>query len=230
MTSPLRQFAIALLFAALLHGCAAAPTAELAAARRALSQADAVNADEWAAPTYNEATSALTLAEQAMESGNYRRAAQLLPQVQQLAALAEQEARLASLTPPSVAPSPPFNDTSPTSTDNSPEQRDAADAPPREKAPPLPTGYTVSGKETLWEIAARKEIYADPFLWPLIYRANRDQITDPRIIHSGQRLAIPRNTPREELLEVRNAARKSELFPLDALQRAAANNGRSPLP
>jgi nucleoid-associated protein YgaU len=49
----------------------------------------------------------------------------------------------------------------------------------REHAP-APTSYTVRRGETLPQIAARNEIYNDASLWPLIYRANRDQIRDPK--------------------------------------------------
>jgi nucleoid-associated protein YgaU len=31
----------------------------------------------------------------------------------------------------------------------------------------------------------------DPTLWPLLYRANRDQIKDPSLLYPGQRLTIP---------------------------------------
>lgn len=54
------------------------------------------------------------------------------------------------------------------------------------------TSYTVRRGETLPQIAARAEIYNDASLWPLIYRANRDQIRDPKRLWPGQILTIPR--------------------------------------
>jgi len=49
--------------------------------------------------------------------------------------------------------------------------------------------YVVKRGQTLSLIAS--DVLGDPELWPAIYRANRDQIKDPTILHVGQRLAIP---------------------------------------
>jgi len=49
--------------------------------------------------------------------------------------------------------------------------------------------YVVERGQTLSAIA--HDVLGDPALWPAIYRANRDQIKDPTILHVGQRLAIP---------------------------------------
>lgn len=49
--------------------------------------------------------------------------------------------------------------------------------------------HVVRPGESLWQIAAAS--IGDASLWPAIYRANRDQIVDPHILHPGQRLAIP---------------------------------------
>ncbi|MFQ5514312.1 MAG: LysM peptidoglycan-binding domain-containing protein [Myxococcota bacterium] len=51
--------------------------------------------------------------------------------------------------------------------------------------------HVVRRGETLWSIAAQGDIYADPYLWPVIYRFNRDQIQDPALIYPRQRLQIP---------------------------------------
>lgn len=71
-----------------------------------------------------------------------------------------------------------------------------------------PTMYTVRRGETLPQIAARPELYNDVALWPLIYRANRDQIRDPYQLWPGQSLKIPRNFSREEALEARRQAHR----------------------
>ncbi|MDK9718691.1 MAG: LysM peptidoglycan-binding domain-containing protein [Trichlorobacter sp.] len=70
------------------------------------------------------------------------------------------------------------------------------------------TSYTVRRGETLPQIAARPELYNDMALWPLIYRANRDQIRDPYQLWPGQTLKIPRNFSREEALEARRQAHR----------------------
>ncbi len=57
--------------------------------------------------------------------------------------------------------------------------------------------YTVGtwerDRDCLWNIAARRNIYNDPWKWKRIYRANEDKITDPDLIYPGQRLIIPRD-------------------------------------
>lgn len=82
---------------------------------------------------------------------------------------------------------------------------------PLQKEKPLPSYYTVKRGETLPQIASRADIYDDPYLWPLIYRANRDQIRDPRRIWPGQYLKIPRNSSRDEMAEARRFAQEKQM-------------------
>ncbi len=80
---------------------------------------------------------------------------------------------------------------------------------PKDTPALLPTTYTVRRGETLPQISARIEVYNDSTLWPLIYRANRDQIRDPKRLWPGQVFAIPRNFSREEALEARRYSNKN---------------------
>jgi len=57
--------------------------------------------------------------------------------------------------------------------------------------------HKVKKGECLWEIA--EAIYGDPFQWPLIFRANRDKIRNPDLIHPQQQLKIPRDVTQEEI-------------------------------
>ena len=57
---------------------------------------------------------------------------------------------------------------------------------------PYPTNHIVIKGETLWWIAEYKQIYNDPFQWPLIYKANRSKIKDPDLIFPDQNFTIPR--------------------------------------
>jgi len=75
--------------------------------------------------------------------------------------------------------------------------------PPKEISTPQPLSYTVRRGETLPQIAARNEIYNDASLWPLIYRANRDQIRDPKQLWPGQVLVIPRHFTRDAAMEAK---------------------------
>ncbi|MGC9323434.1 MAG: LysM peptidoglycan-binding domain-containing protein [Desulfomonilia bacterium] len=80
------------------------------------------------------------------------------------------------------------------------------------------TIYVVKKGDTLPSIAARHDIYNDSFMWPLIYKANRDQIKDPKIIYVGQDLKIPREITIEEIIEARReaGAPEPEKIPKDA--------------
>ena len=79
----------------------------------------------------------------------------------------------------------------------------------KEFLPSLPTSYTVRRGETLPQISARTEIYNDSTLWPIIYRANRDQIRDPKRLWPGQVFVIPRNFSRDEAVGARRYSNKN---------------------
>ncbi|MEA3544678.1 MAG: DUF4398 domain-containing protein [Thermodesulfobacteriota bacterium] len=78
--------------------------------------------------------------------------------------------------------------------------------------PKLVDHVVVRAGENLATIAARAEVYKDALLWPLIYKANRDQIKDPKEIFSGQTLMVPRDKSRAEAEAARQEARELNLF------------------
>ncbi len=51
--------------------------------------------------------------------------------------------------------------------------------------------YEVMRGDNLWNISKKDAIYGNPYMWPRIYRANRDQIKDPDMIYPKQSLAVP---------------------------------------
>jgi nucleoid-associated protein YgaU len=53
--------------------------------------------------------------------------------------------------------------------------------------------YEVTSGDNLWSISGKGDIYANPYQWPLIYKANRDKIKDADLIYSGQILDIDRD-------------------------------------
>ena len=53
-------------------------------------------------------------------------------------------------------------------------------------------GYLVVSGDNLWNIAGQDTIYSNPFMWPLIYKANSGQIKDADLIHPGQYFYIPK--------------------------------------
>jgi len=56
--------------------------------------------------------------------------------------------------------------------------------------------HIVKKGDTLWDISGW--YYNDPFLWPVIYRANQDSIADPHWIYPGEVFVIP-GIPTEEV-------------------------------
>lgn len=92
------------------------------------------------------------------------------------------------------------------------EIRKKAEKPRPVRERQLPTYHTAKRGETLPLIAAQADVYNDPALWPLLYRANRDQIKDPRHIWPGQVLRIPRNVSREDLLEARRYSQEHQIY------------------
>ena len=85
------------------------------------------------------------------------------------------------------------------------ETQAEAPAPAEETAPAAEetssevTSYTVESGDNLWNISAKADIYDNPFQWPLIFKANRDQIKDADLIHPGQDLSISRGMSDAEI-------------------------------
>lgn len=57
---------------------------------------------------------------------------------------------------------------------------------------PFMGGYLVVSGDNLWSIAGQDSVYGNPYQWPLIYKANADQIKDADLIFPGQYFNIPK--------------------------------------
>lgn len=200
----------------LVYGCAPAPQPDPTSARELVARAYASGASRLAAEEYRAASMALNNAEQqirtkdkklAWESLRLARkyaleALQLTEQEKQrrLEQMRQQEASQKEVKPVIVKPKP------------------IKVLPPKPVALPVPpkpkpaAEIEVRAGETLSKVSARQEVYGDPLLWPLVYKANRDQIKDPQQIFPGQILMIPRDKSVEEKEAAREEARNSELF------------------
>ncbi len=66
--------------------------------------------------------------------------------------------------------------------------------------------YWVKKGDCLWNIAGQPGVYGDPFMWPLIFKTNRDRIQDPDLIYPGQKLAIDKNVSAEEKQKAKKLA------------------------
>lgn len=63
---------------------------------------------------------------------------------------------------------------------------------------PAEINYTVVRGDHLWGIAKKPEHYGNGFAWPVIYKANRDQIKNPDLIYPDQTFKIPPLTEEEK--------------------------------
>lgn len=66
---------------------------------------------------------------------------------------------------------------------------------------PTAETWTVGDGHSLWGIAGSARVYNMPEKWPLIFKANRDTVSDPDLIQPGQVLRIPRNSTASEVRE-----------------------------
>jgi nucleoid-associated protein YgaU len=73
-----------------------------------------------------------------------------------------------------------------------PEAMKGALDPVEEEKPMGITSYMVEKGDNLWSISGKEDIYGNPYQWPLIYKANREQIRDADLIQPGQDLTIAR--------------------------------------
>ena len=70
--------------------------------------------------------------------------------------------------------------------------------------------YVVKPGDSLWKIAAKGKVLGDPFRWPLIFKANRDQIQDPDFIETRQDLSFKKNYTKQE---IDDAVKKAQITP-----------------
>ena len=66
-------------------------------------------------------------------------------------------------------------------------------------------GYLVVSGDNLWNIAGQDATYANPFMWPLIYKANSGQIKDADLIYPGQYFYIPKAKGDERAAAIEHA-------------------------
>ncbi len=145
-------------------------------ALQAVNKANAAGAYTYAPAQMEDAQRTLEEAKRTYEAGDYKTARQLAEAALSKAQEAEQLALEASASQEAEVARTAAQ-----------EIRDPG-ATPR----PYPTEHVVIKGETLWWIAEYKQIYDDPFQWPLIYKANRAKIKDPDLIFPDQVFKIVR--------------------------------------
>ena len=78
-------------------------------------------------------------------------------------------------------------------------------AEPMQEESPYMGGYLVVSGDSLWTISGQDTIYGDPYMWPLIYKANSGQIKDADLIYPGQYFYIPKAKGPERAAAVQHA-------------------------
>jgi nucleoid-associated protein YgaU len=142
----------------------------------AVNSANEAGADTYAQEQMQDARRTLLEAKRTYEAGDYKTAKQLAE-----AALAKARAAEAAAKQGESA-----------RREQMAQQVAQEIADPGATPRPYPTEHVVIKGETLWWIAEYKQIYDDPFQWPLIYKANRSKIKDPDLIFPDQVFAITR--------------------------------------
>lgn len=71
------------------------------------------------------------------------------------------------------------------------------------------TSYIVKKGDSLWSIAAKKDVYGSPLMWPIIFKYNLSGILNPEIISVNQALSIVKN-PTEA--DRKNSVRRARRF------------------
>ncbi|WP_321390655.1 DUF4398 domain-containing protein [uncultured Desulfuromusa sp.] len=222
----------------IVSGCVKPPLESLEGARDVVARAYAVGASQYAPGEYQLASSALQAAELQVENGEHRRAARTLDLARRYAQEAldltikrkqqllaeqkkiEEEKRLLEVLKQREIERQALLELQREKKRKEEAAKSAAKktapvikktSPPKVE-PVLVDTVEVQSGENLAEIAAREEVYGDALLWPLIYKANRDQIKDPKEIFSGQSFVIPRDKTRDEADAARQEARELGLF------------------
>ncbi|VAW67180.1 hypothetical protein MNBD_GAMMA09-3042 [hydrothermal vent metagenome] len=179
----IKPFFIMMLVLGLVAGCASTPDeggATQAQAEQAIADAKATNAQaknmgaEW-----RDTAKIIGSAEAALAESDYAKAIELANKAQRQAENAmkqyrEQEAKLQENGVITGA-----------AEDDAASNQGAALAGD--------DSYEVIGGDNLWNISGKDSIYANPYQWPMIYKANRDKIKDADLIYPGQVFDIDRS-------------------------------------
>ncbi len=96
---------------------------------------------------------------------------------------------------------------------------------PKKAAKPQPTptpvvaavleskaSYIVKRGDSLWAISGKKSTLGDAFRWPLLFKANRDQIADPDLIETKQDLNYKKEYSKVEVEEAVQKAKDTPPF------------------
>ena len=202
MRTTARLFFAVVLSLGLLAGCATTEEDPSLAAQQAIADAKAANAEAAALGfEWRDTGKIIKDAEKALADGDYDKAIALANKARAQAEDAKRQAALENQK---------FLDRTASDIDESM----AAGAGME------PDNYTVVRGDNLWNISGKSSIYGDPYQWPLIFKANRDQIKDPDLIYPGQNFSIDRNASSSEIDAAINHARTRGAWSVGVIEQS----------
>jgi hypothetical protein len=80
------------------------------------------------------------------------------------------------------------------------------------KVPQIQAVYKVRGGDTLWTVSAKKNVYASPFKWPLLFKQNREKLPDPDLLAVGMKLSYKKDWSPEDIKKAIRAAEKTPKY------------------
>jgi hypothetical protein len=80
---------------------------------------------------------------------------------------------------------------------------------PTPQPTPKRNSYIVQKGDTLWDIAGTPAVLGENFRWPLLFKANRDQIIDPDLIEPAQDLTWKDNYSAQEIEDAVTKAKET---------------------
>ncbi len=179
----LKPLFIMMLVLGLVAGCASTPDsgeADQATAEQAIADAKSANAQaKKMDAAWRDTDKIIKSAEKALADGDYAKATELANKAQRQAENAMAQAK--SETNRLVDSGALSSGAAAAMEDASASMAGGADS------------YQVVTGDNLWNISGKDSIYANPYQWPLIYKANRSQIKDADLIYPGQVFDIDRD-------------------------------------
>ena len=79
-------------------------------------------------------------------------------------------------------------------------------------APEAKASYIVKKGDSLWKISGKSKVLGDSFRWPLLFKANRDQIEDPDLIEAKLDLSYKTSYSQEEITDAVQKAKDTPAF------------------
>jgi nucleoid-associated protein YgaU len=91
--------------------------------------------------------------------------------------------------------------------------------PEQAASTPSSSRYSVLSGDSLWRISGKSKIYGDSFMWPLLFKANKDIIEDPDLIYPRQKLLVKKNYSQPEIDDAVEKAKETPPYEPHTLPR-----------